>query len=138
MRRIYVLGCLGLSAIGFPFFTLVDSRNPVLLAVGLTLGFCAAALLYMMQGALFTQMFAAGHRSTGASVGVQLGGIVGGGLGPVIATLLVGLGGGTSTLVSLYIVLIGVLGAAAALMAKPRLKTQTADEAKDELPQAVE
>lgn len=138
VRKFYVIGCLGLSAVGFPFFALVDARNPVLLAVGLSLGFCSAAMLYMLQGALFTEMFAAGHRTTGASVGVQLGGIVGGGLGPVIATLLVGLGGGTSTFVSLYIVLVGLLGAAAALMVKPRPKSQSAAKSEHGLSQVVE
>jgi metabolite-proton symporter len=89
-RRTYMLGCLFLAAFAFPYFALLESRQPaaVVLAVVLSL-VVGHAMLYSVQASLIPELFGTRLRYTGASLGYQLASPVAGGLAPLIAATLV-------------------------------------------------
>jgi hypothetical protein len=72
----------------FAFFPLLETGAPVavFLAILIDLGFLS--LMYGPQAALFAELFPPEVRYSGASIGYQLGAVVGGGFAPIIATAL--------------------------------------------------
>jgi hypothetical protein len=90
---------------------MMDSASPVLIAVGLTLALAVGhAAMYAPQGAFFSELFGARVRYSGASLGAQLSSVLAGGLSPIIATKLLGLGHGGTTF-ALYIIGMSVVTA---------------------------
>ena len=85
---IYMLGAALTGLVSFALFPIIDTRS----AVGITLLMFAsmgsAAMMYGPQAALFAELFDQRIRYSGASLGYQIGSILGGGLAPIIATAL--------------------------------------------------
>jgi MFS family permease len=83
---IYMWGAALTGVVSFALFPVIDTRS----AVGITLLMVAsmgtAALMYGPQAALFAELFDQRIRYSGASLGYQIGSILGGGLAPIIAT----------------------------------------------------
>jgi MHS family shikimate/dehydroshikimate transporter-like MFS transporter len=67
------------------------------------------AAMFGPLGALFVEMFSARSRYSGASLGYQLGGILGGGFAPLILTALLAATGGQSWAICVYLVFAGVV-----------------------------
>jgi MFS family permease len=88
-RRITIYGALAMMACAFPYFLLLNTRNPllVILALALALG-GPHACLYGTQSSLIAERFPTRLRYTGASLGYQLASIIAGGPAPIIATYL--------------------------------------------------
>jgi len=61
-------------------------------------------LLYAPEALLFAKQFPAQVRYSGISFGVQIAGVLGGGLAPMIATALLAKGGGEPIYVVFYLV----------------------------------
>lgn len=88
-RRLPFMIGAALSGIwAFAFFPLLETGAPaaVFLAILIDLGFLS--LMYGPQAALFAELFPPEVRYSGASIGYQLGAVVGGGFAPIIATAL--------------------------------------------------
>ncbi len=109
-RLTYVLGCAFLAAFAFPYFLLLDTRNPtaVVLAIVLSLAI-GHAMLYSVQASLIPELFSTRLRYTGASLGYQLASPVAGGLAPLIAVSLVQAFPGQYWPLATYVVVISVL-----------------------------
>lgn len=89
-RRTYVLGCLYLAVFAFPYFALLQSRQPALVVVAVVFSLVIGhAMLYSVQASLIPELFGTRLRYTGASLGYQLASPVAGGLSPLIAATLV-------------------------------------------------
>ncbi len=101
-RPVYLAGALFVGLFAFPFFWLVDSGNPVLICLALSLGLAGTAAMYGPQAAFFSELFGTHVRYSGASLGAQLAAPFAGGLAPLIATALLGWSGGRSWPVALY------------------------------------
>ena len=88
-RRTTIYGALMMMVCAFPYFLLLNTRNPllVILALALALG-CPHACLYGPQSSLIAERFPTRLRYTGASLGYQLASIIAGGPAPIIATYL--------------------------------------------------
>ena len=73
----------------FPYFLLLNTRNPVfiILAIALALGLVHASF-YGPQSSLIAERFSTEVRYTGASLGYQLASISAGGPAPILATYL--------------------------------------------------
>ena len=70
------------------FFTLIDTGSiPVMLAAMLLMAFVLGCTVGP-QSALFAELFPAHVRYSGASLGYQVGAILGGGIAPFVATAL--------------------------------------------------
>jgi metabolite-proton symporter len=108
-RPVYLAGALFSAAWAFPFFQLLDSRAPGLIALAIALGLVGHAAMYGPQSALFSELFSARVRYSGASLGYQLASVVAGGLTPVVATALLTFSGGRPWPVALYVVALAVV-----------------------------
>lgn len=113
-KRVYAVGALVAVIWPLPMFALIDTGSvfPALIAVlvaAVPQGIMAGA-----QGGLFTELFPVRMRYTGISIAYQFGGIVGGAVGPLVATALQAAGG--STLVALYLSALCVCSFVAALL----------------------
>lgn len=73
---------------GLCFFPVIETGSPALIAFSITMEMVLISLMYGPQAALFAELFPVQLRYSGASLGYQLGSVVGGGFAPIIATFL--------------------------------------------------
>jgi metabolite-proton symporter len=116
-RTVYVRSSIALVIIAAAFFPLMDTAAlPIMaaamIALGFVLGCCAGP-----QSALFAELFPPAIRYSGASLGYQVGAILGGGLAPIVATALYA-SFGTSLAITGYFVLIALISLASILLLK--------------------
>jgi len=105
-RPIMIGGAVAGALWAFAFFPLLDTRSPVLITVAVTVGLAMHAALYGAQAAFISELFPPRVRYTGASMGYQFAGILGGALAPIVALALLEQFG-TTLSVSIY-VLVGL------------------------------
>ena len=67
---------------------MIDTGLPIMITVAITVGLIFLGMQYGPQAAYFTELFATEVRYSGASLGYQIGAILGGALAPTIAVLL--------------------------------------------------
>ena len=103
-RGIYKMGAIVTGLWAFVMFPLIDTGSLPLIILALAGGQIAIAMMYGPQAALLTELFSTEVRYSGASLGYQLGAIVGGGFAPIIATTLL-VAFGSTVWVSGYIAL---------------------------------
>ena len=87
-KSVYRWGAILTGAWGFALFPLIDTGSPILICVAITMGLLFLGMQYGPQAAYFTELFSTEVRYSGASLGYQIGAIVGGALAPTIAVLL--------------------------------------------------
>ncbi len=112
-RRVLMIGCLGTVLGGFLLGPLMGSGSLLLVWVFLSLALVLMGLVYGPIGAWLTGLFPARVRYTGSSVAFNVGGVIGGGLTPMIAQALAGRG---LSLVGGYLSVAGALSLAAILL----------------------
>jgi MFS family permease len=121
-RKIYFIGCLVLAVMAFPYFWLLDTGEPVLVFIAVSLSLIPHAIQYGAQASLISEQFPVTVRYTGAGLGYQLASLVAGGPAPLIAALLIATFA-TGYAVAAYI----VLGAIIAAIALKLMKDRSAD-----------
>ena len=87
-KNVYRWGAILTGAWGFALFPLIDTGNPLFICLAITMGLLFLGMQYGPQAAYFTELFSTEVRYSGASLGYQLGAIIGGALAPTIAVLL--------------------------------------------------
>ncbi len=88
-RPVYFFGAAGMFILAFPFFALMDTKEPALIFLALLLGngICHAAMVGT-QPAFFSELFSVEVRYTGLGIGHELANVFAGGLAPLVATAL--------------------------------------------------
>ena len=101
-RGIYMAGAalLGLWSL-FAFWPLVNTGSFIALTAALTIGQVFLSMMYGPQAAFYSEIFSTRMRYSGASLGYQLGAVLGGGLATVLASYLL-IQFGTSTAIGVY------------------------------------
>jgi MFS family permease len=123
-RRRVCLGAAFLAIVwAFPLFALINTGNPLLIAIGMSVGMIAFAALFAPMGAFLPELFATRCRYTGSSVAYNASSIVGGGLSPILATQMIA-STGSSLPISVYLVLIALICAVCVWFMR---ETHTAD-----------
>jgi len=84
-RPVTVFGAVGCLAWAFAFFPMMDTGSAVLIVLGVLLGLFFHSAMYGVQASWICELFDKEHRYSGASIGYQLSGIVGGSLAPTIS-----------------------------------------------------
>jgi MFS family permease len=102
-RPIYLIGAIGSAIWVFVFFILLDSGQFGLIVLAVIVALLFHAAMYGPQAAFIAEMFPTKVRYTGASMGYQLAGIIGGALAPIISVALLDRFD-TSVVVSIYAV----------------------------------
>mgnify|MGYP000200148959 CR=1 FL=1 len=87
-RGIFMLGALLTAVWAFAIFPLIDTGSFWWTLVAITGGLIFLGMMYGPQAAFFTELFSTEVRYSGASLGYQIGAIVGGAFAPTIATIL--------------------------------------------------
>ena len=100
---VYLAGAIGAAVWVFVFFALLDTGQFVLIVLAAVVALIFHAAMYGPQAAFIAEMFPTKVRYTGASMGYQLAGIVGGALAPIISVALLDRFD-TSIAVSVYVV----------------------------------
>ncbi|WP_179401397.1 shikimate transporter [Burkholderia guangdongensis] len=103
-RRIYITGAIIGLLSAVPFFVALDARSIGWIVVfSVLLANVAHDMVVSVQQPMFTELFGAEYRYSGAGVGYQVASVVGGGFTPFIAVGLVGLAGGSWHPVAAYL-----------------------------------
>ncbi|WP_044561139.1 MFS transporter [Azospirillum sp. B4] len=87
-RGIFMVGAVLAGLWAFALFPLLETGSPPLIIMAITGEMFFLSLMYGPQAALFAELFPVEVRYSGASLGYQIGSVVGGGLAPIIATAL--------------------------------------------------
>ena len=87
-KQLYRWGAILTGLWGFALFPLIDTGDTVLICLAITMGLVFLGMQYGPQAAYFTELFTTEVRYSGASLGYQIGAIIGGALAPTIAVLL--------------------------------------------------
>jgi MFS family permease len=87
-KGVFLAGAALELAWAFPFFWLLNTGSLPLMVLALVGGLGFNSVMYGLQAAMMTEMFSTEFRYSGASMGYQLGAIVGGGFAPMISTAL--------------------------------------------------
>ena len=106
-KQIYRWGAILTGLWGFALFPLIDTGSAAAILFAVTMGLLFLGMQYGPQAAYFTELFTTEVRYSGASLGYQIGAILGGALAPLIAVMLWNNFG--ITYVSVYIAFAAVL-----------------------------
>ncbi len=87
-KGIFMTGAALTALWSFALFPLIDTGNFYLVILGVTGGLAFLGMMYGPQAAFFAELFSTEVRYSGASLGYQIGAIIGGSFAPTIATLL--------------------------------------------------
>jgi len=87
-KNVYRWGAILTGIWGFILFPLIDTGDPMMIGFAITMGLLFLGMQYGPQAAYFTELFSTEVRYSGASLGYQIGAILGGALAPTIAVLL--------------------------------------------------
>ena len=121
-RGIYIAGAVLLGLWAFALFPLIETRSFLWITVAISVGQVFVAMMYGPQAAFLAEMFSTKVRYSGASLGYQLGAILGGALAPLIATALLARFG-NSLAISIYIALACAITVVAVVLLKETYKT---------------
>ncbi len=101
-RPVYLFGAIGAAIWVFVFFAMVNTKSFPMIVAATVIALVLHAAMYGTQASFITEMFPTRVRYTGASMGYQLAGIIGGALAPIISVALLD-NYGSSLAVSLYV-----------------------------------
>ncbi|MDL5160310.1 MFS transporter [Actinomycetospora termitidis] len=118
-RRVYLTAAIASLVWAVPAFLLIDHAGTPGLVVALAVAHLVLGAMYGPLAALYTELFAARVRYSGASLGYQLGTVLGGGLAPIIATALFA-ATGSSLAIAAYLVVVSVITVVAAVLVRGR------------------
>jgi MFS family permease len=107
-RPVYALGAVAAALWAFAFFPLLATGSTAVIVLAVVVALLTHAAMYGPQAAFIAELFATELRYSGASMGYQLAGVLGGGIAPIVAIALVG-ATGTSFAVSAYVLAMAVL-----------------------------
>jgi metabolite-proton symporter len=107
-RPVYAAGAVAAAAWAFAFFPLLSSGTTTVVVLAVVVALATHAAMYGPQAAFIAELFSTELRYSGASMGYQLAGVIGGGIAPIVAIALVR-AFGTSFAVSVYVLAMMVL-----------------------------
>ncbi len=116
-KRWYMIGAVLIAVFAYPYFLLLQTRNPVIVVIAIVLSVSVCHdWMYGPQAALIAERFGTKLRYSGASLGYQLASVTAGGPAPLIALALLasskallGPGVPSYTLIALYIIFMAVV-----------------------------
>jgi MHS family shikimate/dehydroshikimate transporter-like MFS transporter len=126
-RPVYLVSAAFLGVIALPAFWLIDTRAPLLIGLALVLSMSGVGLMFGPQAAIFSELFDARVRYSGASLSYQLASMFAGGLTPLIATALLVRFNGASWPIALYLIGLAVITLICAFLlgeTRPKMVTQ--------------
>ncbi|MFJ4712443.1 MFS transporter [Streptomyces sp. NPDC088785] len=102
-RPVCLAGCAVAVVWMAPMVALLSTREPLLMFLGFLVALLAFIAMFAVIAAYLPELYEPRVRCTGAAVGYNLGGVLGGALTPIVATALAGEGTGVPWGVGLYL-----------------------------------
>lgn len=130
-RPVYLGGAVGAMVWIFVFFALLDTGSFVLIVLATVVALVLHAAMYGTQASFIAEMFPTKVRYSGASMGYQLAGILGGALAPIISVALLDRFD-TSLVVSLYVVAVLMITTVCVVLAPETSRIDLDDDPADE------
>ncbi|MFJ4984790.1 MFS transporter [Streptomyces sp. NPDC088732] len=125
-RPLALAGTAAMGVVIFPYAWLLGTGSPAALVLGSAAQLLAFIAVFAVLGAYLPELYPTQVRCTGASLGYNLGGILGGALTPIAATRLAGDGGGAPWAVAVYVAAVALLSTACfAALPDPRRTAAT-------------
>jgi MFS family permease len=87
-RRIFMIGVVLTGIWAFFLFPMIETRSLLWITMAIATGSCTMLLSYGPLAAMFSELFITHVRYSAVSLAYQTSAIVGGGVGPIIATAL--------------------------------------------------
>ena len=123
-RPVMIFGALFIVAFAIPLNFMITSQVPVLMWLAVVIGICIGHnAVYAPTAALYSEMFPAHVRYSGASLGYQLGGAIAGFV-PLTAGSLVAAAGGAYWPIPTVIAVSGLIGFVCILLVRPIAEPQ--------------
>jgi len=120
-RRVYITGALVGTLSAFPFFMALEAQSIFwIVFFAIMLANIAHDMVVCVQQPMFTGLFGASYRYSGAGVGYQVASVVGGGFTPFIAAALVTFSGGDWHSVAIYLMAGCLISATTALLMRDK------------------
>jgi metabolite-proton symporter len=101
-RPVYAAGAVGAAIWAFAFFPLLSTGSTVVIVLATVVALVTHAAMYGPQAAFIAELFSTELRYSGASMGYQIAGVLGGAIAPLVSIALVE-AFGTAYAVSLYV-----------------------------------
>lgn len=111
-RPMCLVGCTACALWMLPLVALLATGEPLLMFLGILGALIAFVIMFSVIAAYLPELFEARVRCTGAAVGYNLGGVLGGALTPIVATALAEHGGRVPWGVGVYLTGIALLSLA--------------------------
>ncbi|MGY5046178.1 MFS transporter [Streptomyces sp. 900105755] len=108
-RGLCLVGCTASALWMFPMVALLATGQPLLMFLGFTGALVAFITMFAVVAAYLPELYEPRLRCTGAAVGYNLGGVLGGGLTPIVATALAEHSGRVPWAVGTYLTAIALL-----------------------------
>ncbi|MGM9453584.1 MFS transporter [Legionella bozemanae] len=109
-RPVYISGALLMAFFAFPFFWLLQTKNPVQVFFAVVFGMCIPhAMMHGAQGAFYSELFKTRIRYSGTAIAYHLSAALSGGLAPLLATGLVEWAHGSTWPVSVYLIIMAII-----------------------------
>jgi metabolite-proton symporter len=107
-RPVYAVGAVTAALWAFAFFPLLSTRSTGIIIATAVVALLTHAIMYGPQAAFIAELFSTELRYSGASMGYQIAGVLGGGIAPLVSIALVR-AFGTPFAVSCYVLAMAVL-----------------------------
>ncbi len=125
LRRQVAVAALAAAVFGFPYFAMIETGDSWITLLGMILGLAVVqSAAYAPQPAVYSELFPARTRYTGASLSYALPTTVVGGTAPFLATWLYSVTG-SNTAMAWYVVALSLVAAGCAAIAHRRHATTT-------------
>lgn len=121
-RQVIIVGATASALFAFPFFWMLETRDPVTIWIAIFLGLAiGVGSIFGPIASFYSELFETRLRYTGLVFAREVSGSVVGGFTPFLATLLVAWSGGQSWPVSVYMIVTVVIPLICAYLAKDML-----------------
>lgn len=133
VTRMFVIAAAAMAIYVGPMFAMLDSKNPVLVILAITIGYgVVQAAALGTQAAYMTDLFPTAYRFSGVAIGRELNVAIFGGTAPVIATALVAANGGSPIAVIIYVVIVQIITIGGILLGARLRRRKTHEELLEE------
>lgn len=117
-RPVYIFGAVLMALFAFPFFALLQTKNPIFIFFAVAFGMSVAhAAMHGAQPAFYSELFKTRIRYSGTAIAYHLSAALSGGLAPLIATGLVQWTQGKTWPVSVYLIILASITIASVYLA---------------------
>ena len=120
-KRMYAIGAVAMALFAFPYFILLDTRDPLLVLLAILLAPVVHDMQYGPQAAFIGESFPPRLRYSGSSLGYHLASITSGGPAPLIALWLLDWFNSSAS-IAVYMVITALISLASAALLRDRGK----------------